>query len=124
MKVREGSRKLEKEASRKFDKVRESERKYDKLIFVTRDEKVEKKSAEEILASNSGLVSGLSEASRARFSLVEVSQRVGTNTNNRHYVGPGRYTLRVSARDAAEPPAVEVGLAGQWPRAAAEPSRN
>ncbi len=24
-------------------------------------------------------------------------------------------------RDAAEPPAVEVGLAGQWPRAAAEP---
>ncbi len=76
---------------------------------------------EESLASNSGLVSGLSEASRARFSLVEVSQRVGKNTNNRHYVGPGRYTLRVSARDAAEPPAVEVGLAGQWPRAAAEP---
>ena len=77
MKVREGSRKLEEEASRKFDKVRESERKYDKVLFLLEMRKWRKNRAEESLASNSGLVSGLSEASRARFSLVEVSQRVG-----------------------------------------------
>ena len=42
---------------------------------------------EEILASNSRLVSALSEASRARFSLAKVSQKVRTiPTNNDHWV--------------------------------------
>jgi len=40
-----------------------------------------KKRIEEILASNSSLVSGLSEASGARFSWVEVSQKVGKKPN-------------------------------------------
>ncbi len=46
------------------------------LLNSTRDEKVEKHRIEESLVSNSSLVSGLSEASRARLSWVEVSQKV------------------------------------------------
>ena len=44
------------------------------LLNSTRDEKVETNRIEEILVSNSSLVSGLSEASAARLSLVKVSQ--------------------------------------------------
>ena len=44
------------------------------LLNSTRDEKVVKNRMEEILVSNSGLVSGLSEASGVKFSWVEVSQ--------------------------------------------------
>ena len=45
------------------------------LLNSTRDEKVENNRIEEILVSNSRLVSGLSEASGLKFSLVEISQK-------------------------------------------------
>ena len=45
----------------------------------TRDEKVEKNRLEEILVSNSSLVSGLSEASGVKSSWVEVSQESQKN---------------------------------------------
>ncbi len=49
------------------------------LLNSTRDEKAGKNRIEEIIVSNSSLVSGLSEASRVKLSLVEVSQKVGQN---------------------------------------------
>ena len=49
----------------------------------TRDEKVEKNRIEEILVSNSSLVSGLPEASGVKFSWVEVSQESLKSKNNR-----------------------------------------
>ncbi len=60
------------------EQVRESEIKYGD----SRDEKVETNRIEEILVSNSSLVSGLSEASRARISLVKVSQKGRQNQTN------------------------------------------
>ena len=44
------------------------------VLNSTRDEKVEKNRIEEVLVSNSSLVSGLSEASGVKLSWVEVSQ--------------------------------------------------
>ena len=55
------------------------------MLNSTRDEKVETNRIEEILVSNSSLVSGLSEASRARFSLVEVSQKVRKKPTDNDY---------------------------------------
>ncbi len=41
---------------------------------------------EQILASNSSLVSGLSEASRARLSLVKVSRKIRKKTSNNDHL--------------------------------------
>ena len=46
--------------------------------YSTRDEKVKTKRIEQVLVSNSSLVSGLSEASGVRLSWVEVSQESPT----------------------------------------------
>ena len=46
------------------------------LLNSARDEKADENRIEEILVSNSSLVSGLYEASGVKFSWVEVSQKV------------------------------------------------